>query len=250
MTPEQDSAAPLHLEKRLVFLHIAKTAGTSLVEYLRRLLPPGAVLSHGDFLEFPNEDLSTERMRDYQVISGHFGYAHIHSYLGDSHSVTFLRDPIARVLSFYRFCMHPDMQRKFPVAKAARDLTIDGFFTSTLPEVSEALDNLQVWQLADMYWYRNRQRRRHCSDSEMLALAEQHLAEFSYVGFTDRFALDFVEILQLLKLPVPAQIPREFVTPEPVRLEQLKPATQASLRDRLALDLELYVRARQRVNSA
>ena len=250
MTAEQDCSAPLRLEKRLIFLHIAKTAGTSLVEYLRRLLPVGTVLSHGDFLEFPDERLSPEQMDEYQVISGHFGYAHIQPYLEDSFSVTFLRDPMQRVLSFYKFCMHPDMQRRFPVARAARDLSIDDFFTSTLPEVCEALDNLQVWQLADMYWHEDRMRLSHLTDLEMLALAEQHLEELSYVGFTENFATDFAAILQLLGLPVADDIPREFVTPKPLLLQQLAPATQSSLRDRLALDFELYARARQRAAHA
>lgn len=238
------------LDKRLVFLHIAKTAGTSLVAHLRHLLPEGSVLSHGDFLDLPNEDLSLEKMEGYQVLSGHFGYSHIQSYLPNSHSVTFLRDPVERVLSFYKFCMHPDMQRRFPVARAARDLSIDGFFTSMLPEVVEALDNQQVWQIADMYWHRVRIKRQRCSDAEILALAEQHLLEFSIVGFTDSFDEDFVRILELLGLPAAEVVPRDFVTPEPVLLDQLKPSTQSTLLDRLGLDQELYLRAKHRANNA
>ncbi|MFB3079488.1 MAG: hypothetical protein ACE1Y4_15935, partial [Lysobacterales bacterium] len=77
---------------RLVFLHIVKTAGTSLVEYLRSRLPPDSVLSHGDFLEYPGQRLDPESMAAYSMISGHFGYSQIKEYLADSYSVTFLRD--------------------------------------------------------------------------------------------------------------------------------------------------------------
>lgn len=99
--------------RQVIFLHIAKTAGTSLVEYLRSRLPAGSALSHGDFLQFPGHPLEPQVVQKYRLISGHFGYAHIAPYLADSYSLTFLRHPLARVLSFYKFRLNEDMQRRF-----------------------------------------------------------------------------------------------------------------------------------------
>jgi hypothetical protein len=178
-------------------------------------------------------------VQKYRLISGHFGYAHIAPYLADSYSLTFLRDPLARVLSFYKFCLNEDMQRRFPVARSAAELSVDKFMTSTRPEVVEMLDNLQTWQLADMYWMADRQRRRNCSELELLNLAKAHLQEFSLVGFTDTFTVDFRRVISAMGWPEPDRVPRELRTGQPVAAAELKASTLATLKDRLALDYQL-----------
>jgi hypothetical protein len=232
--------------QRVIFLHIAKTAGTSLVDYLRRRLPAGSVLSHGDFLKFPGQRLEPELVKGYRLISGHFGYAQIAAYMAGHYSVTFLRDPMARVLSFYKFCLHEDMQKRFPVARSAAQLSVDEFMTSTRPEIVEMLDNQQTWQLAEMYWTADRQRLAHLSDTDLLELAEGHLQNFSLVGFTDTFAEDFCRVISAMGLPQPGRVPQQLRTTEPILPLQLKPETLATLKDRLGLDYQLYERARSR----
>jgi hypothetical protein len=233
--------------KQVIFLHIAKTAGTSLVEYLRSRLPADSTLSHGDFLQFPDHPLAPDVVAKYRLISGHFGYAHVAPYLAESYSLTFLRDPLERVLSFYSFCLNEDMQRRFAVARSAAELTVDDFMTSTRPDVVEMLDNLQTWQLADMYWMVDRQRRGQCSELELLGLAKEHLQEFSLVGFTDTFAEDFHRVIAAMGLPEPGHVPRQLRTEQPIESVNLKDSTLATLKDRLALDYQLcdWARARQ-----
>jgi hypothetical protein len=231
--------------RRVVFLHIVKTAGTSLVEYLRNRLPVGSVLSHGDFLEFPDEKLPPARMSEYRLISGHFGYTHIREYLPGSYSVTILREPIARVLSLYKYCLNADMQKRFAAARIAATLTVDEFMTSTRPEVVEMLDNQQTWQLADTYWTADRQRQPLRSNSEVLELAKTHLQEFSLVGFTDTFAADFRKVVLAMGLPEPGHVPRQLRTINPIVPENLKDSTLATLKDRMALDYELLAYARR-----
>jgi hypothetical protein len=230
--------------QRVVFLHIVKTAGTSLVEYLRNRLPAGSVLSHGDFLGFPDEQLPPARLSEYRLISGHFGYTHVKDYLPDSYSVTILREPVARVLSLYKYCLNTDMQKRFAAARTAARLTVDEFMTSTRPEVVEMLDNQQTWQLADTYWTADRQRQPLRSDSELLELAKSHLQEFSLVGFTDTFATDFRKVVLAMQLPEPGHVPRQLRTTDPILPENLKDSTLATLRERMALDYELLAYAR------
>ena len=229
---------------RLVFLHIVKTAGTSLVEYLRSRLPVGSVLSHGDFLQYPGQSLDPDSMSAFRMISGHFGYSHIKEYLSDSYSVTFLRDPLARVLSLYKYCLHTDMQKRFAVARIAGRLSVDDFMTCTRPEVAEMLDNQQTWQLADNYWTVDRQRRPLRNDDQVLQLASAHLQEFSLVGFTDTFAEDFRRVVLTMQLPEPRHVPRQLRTEDPIIPEQLQDSTLATLKDRMALDYQLLEYAR------
>lgn len=231
---------PISLSRRVVFLHIAKTAGTSIVQFFRDRLPPETLCSHGDFLAFPEDEFEFQKtLRQYQFVSGHFGYSDVMPLLPNAYSFTFLRDPIDRVLSLYKFCMHPDMQRRFAVARAARDLGLQGFLTSTLPEVCEMLDSQQTWQFARGYWQKDRQALGHLGDLELLDLAKAHLAQFSHVGLTETFEDDFCRVL--LDLGIDEQVPakREFETADPVTREALESSTLASLEQRLAPDYSL-----------
>ena len=228
----------------VVFLHIAKTAGTSLVAYLRTLLPPGSVLSHGDFLQFPGQRLPAGQLSNYKLVSGHFGYSQVEELLAGSYSLTILRDPLHRVLSLYKFLLHEGMQKRFAVARTAARLPVDEFFCSMRPEVVEMLDNQQCWQIADDYWMEQRRRRPLRSESQLLTLAKEHLQQFSLVGFTETFEEDFASVLRAMSLPVPDRVPRLYPTPDPLLPGHLKDATLATLEQRLALDYELVAHAR------
>lgn len=248
MPKTRPQPGPISLSRRVVFLHVAKTAGTSIVHFFRERLPAGSICSHGDFLGFPQHRPDFQhQLRQYQFVSGHFGYIDVADLLRDSYSFTFLRDPVDRVLSLYKFCMHPDMQKRFAVARAARDLGLEGFLHSKLPEVCEMLDNQQTWQFARMYWSEDRKTLAHLSERDLLALAQAHLSEFSHTGLTETFDEDFALIL--LDLGISESVPqaRQFQTAEPVTREQLQPSALAILQERVALDYHLldFVRARR-----
>lgn len=233
--------SPIDLPKRVVFLHIAKTAGTSISHFFRMRLAKRHVCTHGDFLDWPERERArVNKLKHYRFISGHFGYDLAKPLLADSYSFTFLRDPVDRVLSFYKFCLHPDMQKQFLVARIANDEGIDGFVNSRVPEVVEMLDNQQTWQLANTYWYKNRQGMRDVSDNDLLDLALSHLQEFSRVGLKETYDQDFLSILADLNIDEKLPEFKHYVTPEPVLRESLKASTLETLRNRVALDEELY----------
>jgi hypothetical protein len=233
------------LPKRVLFLHIAKTAGTSIVHFFRQRLPAQSICSHGDFLHYPAGRVQFQaKLLEHQFISGHFGYRQIAPLLADSYSFTFLRDPVDRVLSFYNFCQNPDMQQRFPVARAARDLGLADFISSTLPEVSEILDNQQVWQLASMYWREDRQILARLPADELLAMAAEHLQQFNYIGLTESFQVDFGHILEELEIAESVPEKKQFASREPLGSGQLSPAIQETLRERLELDYRLLDIAR------
>ncbi|MEP1471052.1 MAG: sulfotransferase family 2 domain-containing protein [Halieaceae bacterium] len=240
----------LTLSRRVVFLHIAKTAGTSIIHFFQQRLSAEKICSHGDFLTFPERgDLFQAQLRRYQFVSGHFGYADVEPLLKESYSFTFLRDPVDRVLSLYKFCMHSDMQKQFAVARAARDLGLEGFLSSTLPEVSEMLDNQQTWQLSSRYWHKDRRAMSGLGDHELLDMAISHLDDFDHVGLTDNFDKDFGKILGDLEINEQVPKSRQFKTRDPVSSEQLSTAVLDSLRERLRLDYALLEHVEQQVKS-
>lgn len=92
--------------RKAVFIHIQKTAGSSLVHLAKHQYGQNSVSSHGDFYKGYSDEKN--------FISGHFGATYAERYLADRFSFTFLRDPIDRVISLYNFCRTRD-PNEFPI---------------------------------------------------------------------------------------------------------------------------------------
>lgn len=128
----RSSSAP----KPAIFMHIQKTAGSSVVHLARAYYGNENVSSHGDHLEgftdFPLKDkfFSHERILvefgHLPFISGHFGYDFAKPFMQQRYSFTFLRDPIERILSFYYFCKSRDPE-EYSIYKLVQELTLEEF---------------------------------------------------------------------------------------------------------------------------
>lgn len=113
------------------FLHIPKTARTTLMEIAAQHYGDRNCLSHSDYMKYP-----LKNYRDVPFISGHFDYA-IAGHLPNGRSFfTFLRDPIERVLSFYSFCRtrNPD---KFDIYRIVQSNSLDRFLEMALESPNE-----------------------------------------------------------------------------------------------------------------
>jgi hypothetical protein len=186
--------------KPAVFLHIQKTAGTSIVNTARRYYGEN-MTSHGDCWGH-----SPEEFADTGFVSGHIGYNFAKSLIPNRYSFVFLRNPIERILSFYYFCRTRDPD-EFSTYKAASELDLEGFLEAgfTDPMIRFHIWNNQVWQLAYGYDKLNQRDIDDFEPRQLLDLATRHLAELSYVGFTETFAEDREAILKGLGLPFDAE---------------------------------------------
>lgn len=94
-------------EPPFLFLHIPRTAGTTLNRLLERNFPPRTVLSlyaREDFARYATID--RERLAEIRLIQGHVllsDYDAFTFYDTPVRVVTFLREPVARVISEYAF---------------------------------------------------------------------------------------------------------------------------------------------------
>lgn len=87
--------------KPIVFLHLPKTAGQSVRQFLcdafpRRSMFPGQMDQH--LALFSRADL-----RQYDMFAGHFSWSLLDVLGEDALLLTVLRDPVERILSFFRF---------------------------------------------------------------------------------------------------------------------------------------------------
>jgi len=93
--PEQTSS--------LFFLHIPKTAGVSLTQYLADQYPSDHVFPKRDWNTLTHSDL--EALSKFRLIVGHFD-ARIISFIPKNHKrAIFLRNPIARTISAIRHAL-------------------------------------------------------------------------------------------------------------------------------------------------
>lgn len=227
---------------KALFLHIQKTAGTSVI-HLARQYYGNNLTSHGDCWN--------GRPRDFQdvgFVSGHIGYQFAEPLMHNRFSFTFLRDPVERVLSFYDFCRSRDPS-EYKIFELAHTHTLTDFLAVCLEDPFHKMQvwNNQVWQLAFGYCQFEPRSIDSFSSDELLQLARVHLAEFSHVGFTETFPADLAVICQELGFPKLASdegIPVENVTPYRSRFDEQSEEAKVMLMNMTALDQNLYDYAR------
>lgn len=200
--------------KLAVFLHIQKTAGTTIIELARTAYGIHNVLSHDDYLKGINScSLTGEVKVDEKVLhgfhnipflSGHFGYGFAKRYMPGRYSFTFLRHPIERILSFYSFCRKSD-PKQFELYKLSQKTTLNEFLRTGLvdPEIKQFIWNNQVWQLAGGFGDVGTRPLSSFEGIELLELASKHIDEFCYIGFVETFEADRDRILKDLGIVPP-----------------------------------------------
>lgn len=186
--------------RRALFLHMQKTAGTSVQEMAREAYGNDQVISHGDFLT-----LKPEGCRKFDFVSGHFGYSFASALIDGRYSFTFLRDPVERLVSLYEFSRtrNPAENLTYAIAHAG---DIEHFLREDHGPIHlPAIWNHQVWQLAYGWgmtmagteWRSPQQVDRQ----DLLELAKRNLARLDHVGFVATFESDVEKIFTDLGAP-------------------------------------------------
>ena len=246
--------------KPAVFLHIQKTAGTSIVDWVIHSCGLDKVVAHGDYCK-GRPDLGIEMKGDARAISpgdfhsipfvsGHFGYDWARHLMDKRYSFTFLRNPIERVLSFYSFCKSRD-PKEFDIYALTQQVSLDEFLQigMKVPLVKECIWNHQTWQLAHG-WGNSEQPSVSCFEpDEILDLAIRHLEDFSYIGLTETFEEDRDNILAALGIVPPKEKIVSNVQPGRPTSKDLPQSTLKLLEELTHLDRTLYEEAWSRRDS-
>ncbi len=246
--------------KPALFLHIQKTAGSSIVDLARLNYGSDEVASHGDYLiGWQNKELdkivdargqAPEDFSKKPFVSGHFGYDFARHLMAGRYSFTFLRDPIERILSYYYFCKTRDPE-EFEIYALAQELSLDQFLRSGLerPSVKACIWNNQTWQLANGYGNLNGRNLLSFSPDNLLKLAIQHLGKFSYIGFSETFETDRDHILSALGIDPPEEKIVSNANPDRPTAKDMPPSSLKLLHELTELDRALYKAAWSRKHS-
>lgn len=244
--------------KPVVFLHLQKTAGSTIVNVAKQFYGANNVISHGDVYQESN-GLHIHDVKLFQpehvlskfakipFISGHFGYDFAQQFMGNRYSFTFFRDPVERILSFYYFCKirNPD---EFKIYELAQRLSLDEFLKLgfTDPVIKDHIWNYQASQLAVGWGTYNSL---VLKDEELLELAIQHLDKFSYIGFTETFDKDRDNILKDIGIIIPIDKFKSNTNPGRPLFNDISESSKKMLLELTELDRILYEKAWSKQNS-
>lgn len=130
----------------LIYLHIPKTGGTTLHSVLSQRYSRDATFRYvGPDAEGAFRQLSQARQQSIKLMRGHFPFG-LHKLIErPSFYVTFLRDPIDRVVSlYYNGIRRPD--HKFQRLGLTPDMSLLDFIHSGIAE--DRVNNGQTWYLS------------------------------------------------------------------------------------------------------
>ncbi len=188
-----------------VFLHLPKTAGTSLVETVRGALEPGEFLDlygvrrtsaqiAGDIAAMTEGARSRVRF-----VAGHQVWFGMHELLGrEARYVTFLRHPVVRVLSWYN-----QVVRKASNGYHDEVLACSSDFGEFLRNPASPLRANHMTVMLARDHADNRHNRDECErvDEGVVSRALENLRRFHMVGLHERYAADSAAVLAELGIP-------------------------------------------------
>jgi hypothetical protein len=194
----------MNQEKRIVFMHIAKTAGTTLNQIAGNALGEDQCAFH-----IESQGDQWPALRDRRFISGHIRFHDLKSAFGgdDALFVSLLRHPVAHVISHIawirhlsdpgheaRLAAHADYIRDLSAKLAAIDLANPGQLGKLIAELTPLerglLENAQTRYFC---------RVRHIAPLELkhLQTACRNLGQFDLIGYSEKMP-DFLARLSSL----------------------------------------------------
>jgi hypothetical protein len=230
-TPGAQRAEPL-----IAFVHIPKTAGGTVTSMFVHAFSKAAVRRVGNFLRNPEKTaakVSQPLRAETRVAFGRVPYALYREHFpADTRYMTFLREPVDRVVSHYYRHLHGKLR------------SVDGERIA-FGSIGEALE-------MGLPHHNNVATRLLCSDPapngdlppSALDDAKANLREFAFVGIQERFDESIALLLRMFDLGLVPYEDRR-VNPDRPAVEEISDEERTLIAERNRLDAELYEAARE-----
>jgi len=212
----------------LIFLHIPKTAGTTLNRIIEWQYSPLAIYTMDPHRIRATAErfkrLPEARRRRLQVVRGHLFYG-IHEFLPQGATyITMLREPVARILSSYYFVL------RRPLNPLHRKLKSEKLGVEDCIRLFPDRNNTQCRFIAGV-------KDAAIADERLLDMAKENLTKsFSVVGICERFEESLILISKTFGWEIPFYKNQKVAKSRPV----VEPKLADLIRDHNRLDVELY----------
>jgi hypothetical protein len=212
----------------LIFLHIPKTAGTTLNRIIEWQYSPLSIFTMDPYRIRATPErlrkLSEGRRRRLRMVRGHLYYG-VHEFLPQGGTYfTMLREPVARFFSSYYF-----IQRR-PLHPMHRKVTTERIGVEDFIRLTPRRQNLQCSLIAGI-------KNDGTSDARLLDQAKENLEKsFSVVGISERFEESLMLMARTFEWQIPFYENRKVSKTRP----QVDTGEVEMIREHNRLDLELY----------
>lgn len=213
----------------LAFVHIPKTAGTTLHKILSHNFPRKSIHIHHDSDGPASEELAESLLKKgIRLVMGHQSVG-LHRFIPEVRYVTCLRDPVARLRSHYHHAKS-DPAHYLHNAIVTQELDFERYVTSGL---SGELSNGMTRMLAGMESFHDTS-----LPPDFLQTAKRNLSElFLPIVFTESFDSCLLDLASSQGWSTPYYIRRKVGKSEHLHLPQAAPESVILANQ---LDLELY----------
>ncbi len=219
-----------------LFLHIPKTAGTTLNAVLAANYPPEATVRVYDRESAAAfEGMDEQAYSRLQLVQGHLFVADFHVLTSRFGVFTFLRDPVERVISEYEFLMRWPEHHLYEFM-TREGVTLRDYAAGERPEFARRARNLMTHSLCGVA--------AETPEARLEAALENLFERFVCFGTVARFDESLVLLRQALGLE------HILYEPQNVRVRRAAPdrpqptaEDKAFIRERNALDMALYAAA-------
>jgi len=219
------------LSDKYLFHHIVKAGGTSLNKLFERVLGPTNVFhAGGQYLYTPLNILM-----DYRMVTGHFRFTRGAYHDRSRQYITFLRDPLDRVLSaYYYYRSRPDDVQGEHV-QLAKQCSFDEFIDLQQPDVRMLVDNHQTFSfgLADPRSYA-------LNGVAALKAAIDVLESYDFVGVYECFPQAVAALCRQMGWASLKRVPHLNRTPDRAGVKDLSRETRERLLAYNGMDHQLY----------
>jgi hypothetical protein len=220
-----------------IFLHIQKTAGTSLRDSLMYVFGPRRVARvYEHELSMPLQAfiaLPEATRAAFRLIIGHFYYG-LHPFAArPARYCTFVREPLERIRSQYH--QHLQAGTVFDLGDGPVDLV-----TVINEGLTDEYDNLQLRMIAGLWT--NKAPLGTIGEPEFREAVKMMVTMFGFVGVTERLAEDWPRLLAYLGA-APRPLARTGITPDAVRVADdpgLRRINWPRVKARHAYEIALY----------
>lgn len=220
-------------ERLLIFLHIPKTAGSTVLRILEREYGRDAVLRAYE-ADDPDEVAAAlaDARHPVRVLAGHFPFGIDDVLPTPASYMTFLRDPVDRVRSHYDFVR---TQPAHYLHDAASSLRLSEYVRRCgAAEPNNDQTRLLSGTRADT------------AHPGMLPLAKSNVDRLGAVGLTEEFDASLIVLRRAFRWRRPYYARRNVGRPEHRNADALSPDVRAVILAHNALDADLYEYARDR----